>query len=87
LTSIENIFSSKGRVKVLKALIKLEETNINRLCRETGLHHRIVRSHLDFLEREGIISRITYGKVKIYKLNYSNPKTKILIDIFKELDI
>lgn len=86
MTSIEDIFSSKGRVKVLKALVKLGETNINRICKETGLHHRIVRSHLEFLEREGIVLKVDYGRVRIYRLNHSNPKTRVLIDIFKEFE-
>lgn len=84
---LEELFSSKGRVKVLKALLKLEEANITRIVREVDMHHRVVRKHLEKLVSLGIVEEKRYGRLRFFRLNFSNPKIRLiktLIEIIEE---
>jgi len=83
----EELFSSKGRVRVLKALLRLEEANITRIVREVDMHHRVVRKHLEKLVNLGVVEEKKYGRLRFFRLNYSNPKVKLLktlIEVFEE---
>ena len=85
--NIEDILSSKGRVKVLKAIIAHGSLNISRICKITGLHHRIVKAHLLSLLRYGIISESVLGKIKVYSLNQSNPKAIRLARLIELMEV
>ncbi|HIQ03315.1 MAG TPA: transcriptional regulator [Desulfurococcales archaeon] len=84
---LEELFSSKGRVKVLKALLKLEEANITRIVKEVDMHHRVVQKHLEKLVSLGIVEEKRYGRLRFFRLNFSNPKIRLiktLIEIIEE---
>ncbi len=83
---VEEIFSSRGRVRTLRALIKLEEANISRIVRETGMHHKLVESHLEKLEELGIVLEKKYSRVRLFKLNYTNPKTHLIKELIQLLE-
>lgn len=80
------VFSSKGRVRVLKTLVKHGNLNLNKICKLTGLHHKIVKSHIDEMVAAGVVLEETLGKVKMYKLNYSNPKIRKLARMIEVLE-
>jgi len=44
--SVEEIFSSKGRVKVLKSLAERGEMNISEITHKTNLNHTTTSAHL-----------------------------------------
>lgn len=79
-------FSSKGKVRVLRVLVRHGALNINRICKLTGLHHRLVKSHLDSLVSTGVIVEEKLGKLRVYKINYSDPKVKKVAKIVKVLE-
>ena len=83
---LEEMFSSRGRVKVVRAIVVHGALNVNRICKITGLHHRIVRSHLKSLIESGIVSEERFGRVKIYSLNNSNPKVKRIVRLIEALE-
>ena len=82
---LDEIFSSRGRVRVLLALFRLGEANITRIVRETGMHHRIVATHLEKLVEAGLAVEKRYGRLRIFRINYSNPKTIIVRDLLEVL--
>jgi len=81
---IEQILSSKNRIRILKYLLVKEEANISMISRELNIHYLNVREHLDFLEKKGIVRRKKYGKVTIYFLN-NNPMVYSLKKFLEEI--
>ncbi|OYT50674.1 MAG: ArsR family transcriptional regulator [Desulfurococcales archaeon ex4484_204] len=82
---LEDIFSSRGRVKVLKTIIELEEVNISRLIKLTRLNYRTVVKHLEYLKKVGIVDEIVVSRTRIFRLNLLNPKVRLLIDLVEQL--
>jgi len=83
----EELFSSRGRVRVLRALFRLEEANITKIVKEVDMHHRVVQRHLEKLVSLGIVEERRYGRLRFFRLNFSNPKVKLLktlIEIIEE---
>ena len=67
---IEELFSSRGRIKVLKELADSMELNISDLCRRIGLNHSSTKSHLLILMDAGLVEEKTFGtfgRIKIYR--------------------
>ena len=54
-TKIEDVFSSKGRIKIIKTLVLKKETNISNLVHITKLNHNSVKEHLESLCEAGLI--------------------------------
>ncbi|WP_054854065.1 ArsR family transcriptional regulator [Vulcanisaeta distributa] len=54
---VESLFSSRIRVRVLKALIKYKEVNITKLSRELGVNYKVIEYHIEALKRLGIARR------------------------------
>ncbi|MEM3693518.1 MAG: ArsR family transcriptional regulator [Candidatus Bathyarchaeia archaeon] len=77
-SSLEKIFSSPGRLRILFALAMEREMNIMELIRRTGLNHTTVDGHLKVLQSIGLIREKKLGKVRMCSLNYENPKAKAL---------
>ena len=44
---LEDVFGSKGRIRVLRALVEEGEMNISQLARRTGLNHTTVCRHCE----------------------------------------
>ncbi|MET1101231.1 MAG: winged helix-turn-helix domain-containing protein [Pyrodictiaceae archaeon] len=79
------ILGSKGKLKILLFLSRVIESNITRITRETGLHHSSVSRHLRELVEMGIVEERVIGRAKIYSLNYSNPKTLMILEVLRSL--
>ena len=82
---IEQILSSKNRIRILKYLLVKETANISMISRELNIHYLNVKEHLDFLEKKGIVKRRKYGRVTIYSLNNSNPMVYSLKRFLEEI--
>jgi len=83
---LEELLSSKGRVRVLKVLLRDGQANISRLIRETGLHHRLVVKHLEELKRIGLVEERRYGRLRIYEINLRDPRVSALRDLLRSLE-
>jgi len=69
---LEEIFSSKGAVRIIRTLVTKETINISRLSRETGLSTSQIKRYLSKLISFGLISEMRIGRVRIYKCNFDN---------------
>jgi DNA-binding transcriptional ArsR family regulator len=69
---IEEIFKSRGRVRVLKILAK-GELNITAICTETGIGNVAVARHLDALTAMGILQEKRFGRIRIFRLCIEDP--------------
>ncbi len=83
---LEELFSSKGRIRVMLAVFRLGEANISRVVRETGLHHSIVARHLRKLVEVGLLEERRYGRIRLFRVNYTNPKTIVIRDLIEALE-
>jgi predicted transcriptional regulator len=75
---IEDVLSSKGRIRVLKTLFRHGAVNINTIIRETGLTHRLVSKYIEEFKKEGLVTERQFGRFRIVELDYRNPKVSIL---------
>ncbi len=82
---IENILSSKNRVRIIKYLMVKEHANASLISRELNIHYLNVKEHLEFLEKNGIVIKKRYGRITIYSLNNCNPLVYSLKKFLEEV--
>ncbi|MEM0341039.1 MAG: ArsR family transcriptional regulator [Acidilobaceae archaeon] len=83
---LEDVISSKGKLKILKLLIKKGQANITKIVRETGLRYELVIRHIEELKNVGLIEERRYGRLRIYELNFRNPKVGTLKEVLEILE-
>lgn len=74
--NVEDVFSSKLRVKILRILAQVGELNVSEIARRLGVNYRTTDQHLRFLEVEGIVRRKMFGRIRLYRFNNSSPKAR-----------
>jgi DNA-binding transcriptional ArsR family regulator len=85
--NIEDVFSSKLRMKILKILMQVGELNVSQIARRLGANYRTTKEHLKILEDEGIVKHKVFGRIRLYRLNRSSPKTAAvqnLVQVWKD---
>jgi DNA-binding transcriptional ArsR family regulator len=85
--SIEDVFSSKGRVKILAILAKIGELNISEIARRAGLNYATTNQHLQILENHKLVRHKTFGRIRIFRYNEENPRALMirqLIELWEE---
>ena len=84
---IEEVFSSKSRVKILKLVYQLGQLNVSDVARRLKLNFASTSEHLKVLESEGILQERTYGRVRMYRFNEGSAKAKAvqnLLDVWEQ---
>ena len=84
--SIENVLSSKGRVKILKILAEIGELNISEIARRAKLNYTTTNQHLQILETSGIVRHKNFGRIRIFRFNNDNPRAKSIKELIEEWD-
>jgi DNA-binding transcriptional ArsR family regulator len=85
--TIEEVFSSKGRVKILRILAEIGELNISEIARRAGLNYSTTNQHLQALENHRLVRHKTFGRIRIFRYNEENPRAKMirqLIEFWEE---
>jgi DNA-binding transcriptional ArsR family regulator len=85
--AIEDVFSSKGRVKILRILSEIGELNISEIARRAGLNYSTTNQHLQALENHKLVRHKTFGRIRIFRYNEENPRAKMirqLIEFWEE---
>ena len=83
---LDEILSSKGRVRILVLLANAIELNISEIARRASLNYATADKHLKSLEDTGIIQQKKFGRIRIYKFNDPNPRAQAirkLVDTWK----
>ena len=80
---IEDVFSSRGRVKILRILSEIGELNISDIARRAGLNYTTTNEHLQVLENAGLIKHKSFGRIRIYRFNEENKKAKAVRDLIE----
>jgi DNA-binding transcriptional ArsR family regulator len=73
---LEEVFSSKSRMKILKLIYKLGQLNVSDVARRLKLNYSSTSEHLKVLESEGILQERTYGRVRMYRFYEGSAKAK-----------
>lgn len=84
---IEEVFSSKPRMKILKLVARLGALNVSDIARRINMNYSTTNQHLKLLEAEGILQQRVYGRVRMYRFNGVSPKAKAvqnLIEIWEQ---
>lgn len=79
---IEDVFSSRGRIKILKELAISNELNISELCRRVDLNHSSTKAHLTVLLKTGLIEEKKFGRIKIYRYRIEDLRARSLRSLF-----
>ncbi|HVP93463.1 MAG TPA: winged helix-turn-helix domain-containing protein [Acidobacteriota bacterium] len=80
---IEDVFSSKLRIKILKLLMQMGELNVSEIARRLGVNYNIVNGHLKVLEDEDVIQHKVFGRIRLYRLNEHSSKTKAVCNLIE----
>jgi len=78
---LEDVFSSKPRMKILKLVARLGELNVSDVARRIGVNFTTTSRHLRVLQEEGILQQRTYGRIRMYRFNQASAKAKAVQDL------
>ena len=80
--NVEDVFSSRLRMKILKILFNVGELNVSEIARRLKINYISANKHLKILEDEGILQRKMFGRIRLYRVNEQSPRTKALQNLF-----
>ena len=86
---IEEVFSSKPRMKILRLVARLGALNVSGIARRINLNYSTTNEHLKLLEAEGILQQRVYGRIRMYRFNNRSPKAvavQNLIEVWEQLN-
>jgi len=84
--SIEEVFSSKGRMKILRILVEIGELNISEIARRARLNYATTNHHLRVLEDSGIVRHKNFGRIRIFRFNEGSPRARMIRDLVDSWD-
>jgi len=84
---IEEALSSKGKVRILFLLTRMEALNITRLARETKLSVEVTKRHLKKLIELGIVKELRLGRFRFYQLDREHPLAIRIIALFSGVSL
>jgi DNA-binding transcriptional ArsR family regulator len=80
---LEEVFSSKPRVKILKLIYSLGSLNVSDVARRLKMNYTSTSDHLKILQQEEILHVHTYGRVKMYRFNDGSAKAKAVASLIE----
>ena len=83
---IEDVLSSRGRVRILKLLAEAGELNISEIVRRSELNHTVTLRHLEALEKAGLITQRRFGRVRIFRYRDDDLRGKLLKSLLVSWD-
>jgi len=80
---IEDVLSSKGRVRILRILADIGELNISEIARRAGLNYATTNQHLQALEKADLIKHKKFGRIRIFRFNEESPRAKMITKLIE----
>jgi predicted transcriptional regulator len=81
--AIDSLFSSRGRIKIVRELAFSNELNISEICRRVGLNHSTTKAHLDVLIQSGMVEEKVFGRIKIYRYRIEDMRARSLKNLLE----
>lgn len=72
-------------MKIVLALMRLGESTLTRLVRETGLNHVAVKRGIEHLKRHNIVVEERVGDHVVYRVDDNNPLIVALRDLVEKM--
>lgn len=86
---VEDVFSSRVRMKILRILNRMGELNVSDIARRLGINYETTSQHLKILEDEGILQHKVFGRIRLFRFNEHSPKAKAiqnLIEVWEQTE-
>jgi len=80
---LEEVFSSRYRMKILKLIYNLGSLNVSDIARRINTNFATTAEHLNVLEAEGILQVRVYGRVRMYRFNEGSAKAKAVQNLIE----
>jgi predicted transcriptional regulator len=80
---LEEVFSSKLRMKILELIYNLGSLNISDIARRLNTNFASTAEHLKVLEDAGILQGLVYGRVRMYRFNENSAKAKAVQNLIE----
>ena len=74
--NIEDVFSSRLRMKILRILVQVGELNGSEIARRLNANYVTTSRHLQVLENESVLVHKVFGRIRLYRLNERSPKAR-----------
>ena len=80
---IEEVFSSKPRMKILRLVARLGALNVSDIARRINLNYSTTNQHLILLEAEGILQQRIYGRIRMYMFSDGSAKARAVQNLIE----
>ena len=80
---LEELFSSKLRMKILKLIYNLSSLNVSDVARRLNANFASTAENLEVLEAEGILQERVYGRIRMYRFNEGSAKAKAVQNLIE----
>ena len=80
---LEEVFSSKLRMKILELIYNLGSLNVSDVARRLNTNFATTSEHLKVLEEEDILQGLVYGRVRMYRFNENSAKAKAVKNLIE----
>jgi DNA-binding transcriptional ArsR family regulator len=80
---IEDVFSSRGRVRILRILAEIGELNISEIARRAGLNYATTDQHLKVLEDAKLVRHKKFGRIRIFRFQEENPRARMIRELIE----
>ena len=80
---LEEVFSSKPRMKILKLIARLGALNVSDIARRINLNYSTTNQHLKLLEAEGVLQQRVYGRIRMYRFNDGSLKARAVQNLIE----
>jgi predicted transcriptional regulator len=84
---LEEVFSSKQRLKILTLINRLSSLNVSNIARQTGGSFTATAENLRVLEAEGILKVHVYGRVRMYRFNEGSARAKAVKNLIETWEL
>jgi predicted ArsR family transcriptional regulator len=81
--NVEDVFSSRLRIKIVKILMQMGELNISEIARRLSINHKAASRHLQVLEEEDILQQKVFGRIRMYRIKENSPKAKAVQNLIE----
>lgn len=81
---IEDIFYSRGMVKILWKISIEREVNISQLSRGLGLNHMQTKNYLEYLKACNLVKEKRFGRIRIFSCNEENEYMRLIIKFMND---
>jgi DNA-binding transcriptional ArsR family regulator len=81
---LDRILSSSGRIRILAVLSGVEQLHLTEIAKRTEQSYSATERHLDDLSKAGIVEERDFGRVRVFKLNLTNDRAKLLHELISK---